>query len=468
MPEPRHPFLPRHPIWHSNAMTTERRWMLALSILLVVGQVLGAVWPRDDIRVGSPPGTVAACALFLRLALYPTGRPVPRWTLLVALVGCAIYIAGDVVGPDATEAWLWPLPIAVPLLALAIGGQGYRYVRRADARERETVRWPLLGIPLALTVVLPADLIAVALTGDPIGPTPALAVVGTIAQALPAIGCIVGLLAPATDLVDRMLALWLTVIVAAAGLGVAFGVGFFTASAVGVAEPWPAVISAAAAVVAGVWGVPLAGRIARRAVFRGRAEEADAVRALTRRLSATLDATDIPAVAASEVQRATGAESVVLRRSGRVGAWAVAGAPAFGAAGTGPAGAGATDAGTARAEASTVIVTHLGLPVAELDVWPRPAESGLSAVDLRIIEALARAAGPALHGARLASAFPELTERERQILGGIAQGLPNAAIAARLGVSGKTVANYVSIVLTKLRVPDRERAAELARRRAAT
>ena len=46
----------------------------------------------------------------------------------------------------------------------------------------------------------------------------------------------------------------------------------------------------------------------------------------------------------------------------------------------------------------------------------------------------------------------------------VEDGIPNSAIAARLGISAKTVANYVSIVLTKLRVPDKERAAELARR----
>lgn len=89
----------------------------------------------------------------------------------------------------------------------------------------------------------------------------------------------------------------------------------------------------------------------------------------------------------------------------------------------------------------------------------------MTSADRRLVADLADAAAPALHGARLASAFPELTDRERQVLAGIVRGLPNAAIAARLGVSGKTVANYVSIVLTKLRVPDKERAAELARRR---
>jgi len=61
-----------------------------------------------------------------------------------------------------------------------------------------------------------------------------------------------------------------------------------------------------------------------------------------------------------------------------------------------------------------------------------------------------------------ATEFPTLSERERQVLGLIAAGLGNAAIAERLGVSGKTVANYVSSVLTKLRVKDRAAAGRLA------
>jgi DNA-binding NarL/FixJ family response regulator len=64
-------------------------------------------------------------------------------------------------------------------------------------------------------------------------------------------------------------------------------------------------------------------------------------------------------------------------------------------------------------------------------------------------------------------AFPELRERERQVLGMIAQGLDNAAIAERLGLSGKTVANYVSTILTHLRVRDRAAAAQLVQQRTA-
>lgn len=51
--------------------------------------------------------------------------------------------------------------------------------------------------------------------------------------------------------------------------------------------------------------------------------------------------------------------------------------------------------------------------------------------------------------------FPELTEREAQVLTLMAEGRDNRAIAAELGVSAKTVANHVSHVLTKLQARDR-------------
>ena len=59
--------------------------------------------------------------------------------------------------------------------------------------------------------------------------------------------------------------------------------------------------------------------------------------------------------------------------------------------------------------------------------------------------------------------FPELTERERQVLELIAHGLSNPVIGERLGLSEKTVRNYVSNVFTKLHVADRARAIVLAR-----
>jgi DNA-binding NarL/FixJ family response regulator len=89
------------------------------------------------------------------------------------------------------------------------------------------------------------------------------------------------------------------------------------------------------------------------------------------------------------------------------------------------------------------------------------------------------AAGDAVYGAAVATrivdfftgravpyaaqAFPMLTEREREVLEAMAAGLRNHAIAARLGLSEKTVRNHVSSVLVKLQVRDRTQAAIKAR-----
>jgi DNA-binding CsgD family transcriptional regulator len=57
-----------------------------------------------------------------------------------------------------------------------------------------------------------------------------------------------------------------------------------------------------------------------------------------------------------------------------------------------------------------------------------------------------------------------LTARQIEILGLLAEGLTNPAIAARLHVSPKTVDHHVSAVLAKLEVASREEAADIARR----
>ena len=57
-----------------------------------------------------------------------------------------------------------------------------------------------------------------------------------------------------------------------------------------------------------------------------------------------------------------------------------------------------------------------------------------------------------------------LSARERQVLGLLSSGQPNAAIALRLGLSEATVKSYVSTVLTKLGVENRVQAALMAHR----
>lgn len=54
--------------------------------------------------------------------------------------------------------------------------------------------------------------------------------------------------------------------------------------------------------------------------------------------------------------------------------------------------------------------------------------------------------------------FPELTEREHEVLDLLARGTGNAEIAAALFISQKTVRNHVSNIFNKLQVADRAQA----------
>jgi DNA-binding NarL/FixJ family response regulator len=71
------------------------------------------------------------------------------------------------------------------------------------------------------------------------------------------------------------------------------------------------------------------------------------------------------------------------------------------------------------------------------------------------------AAAPA--GGRAARPFPELTDREVEILQLIADGRNNLDIARRLHLADKTVRNHVSNVFAKLQVSDRAQAIVRAR-----
>jgi DNA-binding NarL/FixJ family response regulator len=61
------------------------------------------------------------------------------------------------------------------------------------------------------------------------------------------------------------------------------------------------------------------------------------------------------------------------------------------------------------------------------------------------------------------AAFPELTDREREVLWLLAQGLSNQEVADRMGISLKTARNHVSNILGRLQVADRTEAVARAR-----
>ncbi|HCX85771.1 MAG TPA: DNA-binding response regulator [Micrococcales bacterium] len=75
-----------------------------------------------------------------------------------------------------------------------------------------------------------------------------------------------------------------------------------------------------------------------------------------------------------------------------------------------------------------------------------------------------RALAYVLGGTRAARVpFPQLTQREREVLDLVAAGLDNVAVARRLGLSPKTVRNTVATVLAKLALRDRSAAIVAAR-----
>jgi DNA-binding NarL/FixJ family response regulator len=59
--------------------------------------------------------------------------------------------------------------------------------------------------------------------------------------------------------------------------------------------------------------------------------------------------------------------------------------------------------------------------------------------------------------------FPELTEREYEILELLAQGMTNYEIALRLNITSKTISNHISYIFNKLQVTDRAQAVIKAR-----
>ncbi|MBA2382755.1 MAG: response regulator transcription factor [Chloroflexi bacterium] len=67
------------------------------------------------------------------------------------------------------------------------------------------------------------------------------------------------------------------------------------------------------------------------------------------------------------------------------------------------------------------------------------------------------------HARPAADPFPELTDREDEVLELIARGRSNGEIARELGISDKTVRNHVANVFNKLQVADRGQAIIRAR-----
>jgi DNA-binding NarL/FixJ family response regulator len=82
-------------------------------------------------------------------------------------------------------------------------------------------------------------------------------------------------------------------------------------------------------------------------------------------------------------------------------------------------------------------------------------------IAVRAMQYLSGALSQARTGGRVP--FPELTDREREVLDLVARGYDNATISRRLVLAPKTVRNVVGNVITKLGLPDRSAAIVTAR-----
>ena len=107
-----------------------------------------------------------------------------------------------------------------------------------------------------------------------------------------------------------------------------------------------------------------------------------------------------------------------------------------------------------------------GVPARELVRILRAVCAGESYVTPALAASLLREMTGSAPGARpAADPLNELTEREREILEGVAEGLSNKEIGQHLHLSEKTVKHYMTNILQKLQVRNRVEAALLAQRR---
>ena len=77
--------------------------------------------------------------------------------------------------------------------------------------------------------------------------------------------------------------------------------------------------------------------------------------------------------------------------------------------------------------------------------------AGSSVIDPKVVEMLVEA-----RSRSDASLLAALTQREREILAGLAQGKSNPAIATSLGLSKRAVEKHINAIFTKLELPESE------------
>ncbi|MEV1129014.1 ATP-binding protein [Agromyces sp. NPDC049794] len=349
-----------------------RVWLPALAVIAVL---VGAA-----VAVTGPDAELAAATWFgafpLLAATYPDGRFVPRWLAGPVAVYVAFMLIAFATGGAVTDEPWWFL-VGTSSLLLVIG-QVYRYRYRSDTRQRERLRWALLGIVTSLELYVVVAIIEGGTIGER---SPAFVAAANVAILPALIGFVIGLVRPRLWNVDPPLQALLGFAVAAPVLAAAYGVTSWLAGGLGDGAGW---LGAAVVAVVAVPVIRAASRLAAWVVYRGRVDPAAAVGALGRAVADEPDAVHVPqAILRSAV------DSLFLDGAALRGADVSA------------------QVGSIEGRVEEFPVVHLGTELARLVIPPRAGESELTARDRAVAEALALHAGPALHGVR---ALARLTE----------------------------------------------------------
>lgn len=98
------------------------------------------------------------------------------------------------------------------------------------------------------------------------------------------------------------------------------------------------------------------------------------------------------------------------------------------------------------------------------DTEPEELRRAIRAADRGESPMSPKAAGALVAARTESSQAPELSDREREVLALVAEGLPNKLIARRLEISEKTVKAHLTRVYSQIGVTDRTQAAIWARR----
>ncbi|MBD3943740.1 hypothetical protein IF188_18770 [Microbacterium sp. NEAU-LLC] len=345
-------------------------------VVLLVAAAVAACDPLSEAVFARVAVAIVNASLAFLLAVFPDGRPVPRWIMVPAALEIVLQAGNLLSGLAWEEQPWWPAHFLVTWGLLLCGGQLFRYVRRSSVDERERTRWPLLGLVVIVSVFTLWSIAAAA--GVASSDTVWFA---NLLLAIPAPMFAVGLVAPRLLRVDRMLrlavrwGLWAIVVAVAAWL-----VALVCAALEPIAAAW---IAAVATAVVAVAAAPGAGRIADLVVYGRRADPLQTLDELGGRLEASIDPREVPAQVVATVTGALGVRGAELR--GGPGLDAAAGDPAEpGAAGV-----------------AVFAIRYQGEELAQLAVRPRAGDSQLTAHDRTVIEQICRQAAPALHGARV-------------------------------------------------------------------